>query len=263
MEYTTALLIIATLLGGIVGSFLNVVILRLPKEDASIIFPASHCPQCETPLQWFENIPILSYCLLGGKCRTCKVHISWQYPLIELLMALLSAALIYRFGVTFDFFAYFLLCATLLVVIVIDIHHQIIPDTISLPGIAIGFLFSLFSDSLAWSDSLIGIITGGGILYAIAWGYFMLRKQDGMGGGDIKLLAMLGAWLGWQALPFIIFVSSLTGAIIGIIALRIQDENRNTRIPFGPFLSVAAILYLFFSHEIQHYFQLYMAGQWP
>lgn len=263
MEYTTALLIIATLFGGIVGSFLNVVILRLPQQDASIIFPASHCPQCKTTLRWFENIPIISYCLLGGKCRTCKIHISSMYPLVELLMALLSAALIYRFGVTFEFFAYFLLSASLIVVIFIDLHHQIIPDTISLPGIIIGFLFSLLSSDLTWTDSLIGILAGGGILYAIAWGYYIIRKQDGMGGGDIKLLAMLGAWLGWQSLPFIIFFSSLTGAIIGIIALRMQDEDNNTRIPFGPFLSITAILYLFFSQEIQHYFHLYITGQWP
>ena len=263
MEFMTALLIIATIFGGIVGSFLNVVILRLPKEDASIVFPASHCPKCSTPLAWFENIPILSYCVLRGKCRTCNVHISLQYPLVELCMALLSGALINKFGLSFEFFAYFLLCASLLSVIFIDLQHQIIPDSISLPGIIIGFLFSLVSSQLTWTDSLIGILAGGGVLYAIAWGYFILRKQDGMGGGDIKLLAMLGAWLGWQSLPFIIFVSSLVGAIIGIIALRMQGSESNTRIPFGPFLSISAIVYLFFANEIQYFFHLYLTGQWP
>ena len=263
MEYTTALLIIAIVLGGIVGSFLNVVILRLPQEDASVVFPASHCPKCHTPLAWFENIPLLSYCVLRGKCRTCKVHISWQYPLVELSMALLSGALMYTFGPSFEFCAYFLFCASLLSVIFIDIQHQIIPDSISKPGIILGVLFSLFSTQLTWVDSIIGVIAGGGVLYAIAWGYFILRRQDGMGGGDIKLLAMLGAWLGWQSLPFIIFVSSFVGAIIGIIALRLKGNDSSTRIPFGPFLSVSAIVYLFFATEIQYFFHLYLTGQWP
>ena len=263
MEYTTALLIIAIVFGGIVGSFLNVVILRLPEEDASVVFPASHCPKCLTPLRWFENIPLLSYCVLLGQCRTCKTHISLQYPIVELCMGLLSGALMYTFGPTLDFLAYFLFCASLLSVIFIDIQHQIIPDSISLPGIVLGVLFSLFSPQLGWTDSIIGVIAGGGVLYGIAWIYFILRKVDGMGGGDIKLLAMLGAWLGWQSLPFIIFTSSVVGSIIGIIALLLQGKESSTRIPFGPFLSISALLYLFFGGEIQYFFHLYLTGQWP
>lgn len=263
MDYTTAILIFATIFGALVGSFLNVVILRLPKEGASVVFPASHCPKCNTNLHWFENIPIISWIFLRGRCRTCKVAISIQYPLVELTMALLSCFLITQFNISLAFAGYFLFSAALLTIIVIDFYHQIIPDVISLPGIVLGFAFSFINPSVYWLDSLIGFIVGGGFLYAIAWAYYLLRKQEGMGGGDIKLLAMLGAWLGYQSLLFIVFFSSLSGAIIGIIVLKMQKNDSNTRIPFGPFLSIAALVYLFWSIEIQHYFTLYTTGQWP
>lgn len=257
------LIVFALLLGAIVGSFLNVVILRLPDPDKSVVFPASHCPKCSTPLNWYENIPILSYIFLRGKCKHCGVSISLQYPGVEFVMALLSAALLYRFNLSLAFAAFFVFSAALLVIIVIDIHHQIIPDKISLPGIVAGFLFSLFSDTVTWQSSLIGLLVGGGVLYAVAMFYFMLRKIDGMGGGDIKLLAMIGAWLGWQSLPFVIFVSSLSGSVIGLIAMAYQKKGGHTRIPFGPFLSIAALLFLFFSESILYYFQLYLRGDWP
>ncbi|MFH0784800.1 MAG: prepilin peptidase [Pseudomonadota bacterium] len=257
------LLIIAFLFGAIVGSFLNVVILRLPEENQSIVFPASHCPQCSSPLSWFENIPILSYIFLRGKCGHCNKSISLQYPLVELLMAIVTVALVHRFQVSLVTVGYFFFSAALLVIIFIDIRLQIIPDTISLPGIVLGFLFSLVSDTVTWQSSLIGLLAGGGVLYAVALTYALLRKIDGMGGGDIKLLAMIGAWLGWQALPFVIFMSSATGAIIGIIAMRRQNKGGQTRIPFGPFLSLAALLYIFFSESILYYYTLYLNGQWP
>ncbi len=257
------LFIAAALFGAVVGSFLNVVILRLPHDDQSIIFPASHCPQCNTSLAWYENIPILSFIVLRGKCRHCRTSISIQYPVVEILMAMLSAGLYYRFGLTVTAAGYFLFCAALLVIIFIDIHHQIIPDVISLPGIIAGFLFSLVSDTVTWQSSLIGLFFGGGVLYAVALSYALLRKIDGMGGGDIKLLAMIGAWLGWQSLPFVILVSSATGSIAGLIAMRSQKKGGQTRIPFGPFLSLAALLYTFFSREILYFYHLYATGQWP
>jgi leader peptidase (prepilin peptidase) / N-methyltransferase len=256
-------LVIAAIFGAIVGSFLNVVILRLPKEEASIVFPASHCPQCMTPLAWYENIPVLSYLVQYGKCRHCKISISLQYPVVELLMAVLTAALVHRFGFSLQTGGFFFLSAALLTIIFIDIHHQIIPDVISLPGILIGFCFSFFNQQISWLDSLLGILLGGGVLYAIAMAYYFWRKQDGMGGGDIKLLAMLGAFLGWQSLPFIIFASSLSGSVVGIFTLAAKRKDSNTRIPFGPFLSLAALVYLFFSQEILFYFQAYLAGNWP
>lgn len=254
---------IAALFGAIVGSFLNVVILRVPQANASIVYPASHCPKCKTQLSWYENIPVLSYIVQYGRCRHCKTSISLQYPVVELFMSLLTMALVYRFGLIPVTGAYFIFSAALLTIIFIDIHHQIIPDVISLPGIVLGFFCSFFNPYVTWLDSLIGLVVGGGILYAIAFFYYILRKQEGMGGGDIKLLAMLGAFLGWQSLPFIIFFSSITGSIVGISAMVLQKKGSNTRIPFGPFLSIAALVFLFFSQEISLYFQLYLSGQWP
>lgn len=257
------LVVIAGIFGALIGSFLNVVILRLPDHNQSIAYPASHCPRCSSPLHWFENIPIISYLLLRGKCSHCKVPISVQYPLVEIVMALLAAALMYTFQLSIVTAGYFLFSAALLAIIVIDIHHQIIPDVISLPGIILGVLFALVSPTVTWQSSLIGMLVGGGVLYAIAFLYFLLRKVDGMGGGDIKLLAMIGAWLGWQSLPFVIFASSLSGTLVGIIAMFYQKKGGRTRIPFGPFLSIAALVYTFYSKNILYFFNLYLTGQWP
>lgn len=257
------ILIFAGLFGAIIGSFLNVVILRLPEEGSSIAYPSSHCPQCKTALSWYENIPVFSYLVQFGKCRHCKTSISIQYPVVEILMALLTSALVNRFGLSLQTGGFFLFSAALLTVVFIDLQHQIIPDIISLPGIVVGFLFSFFNLQISWLDSLLGIVLGGGVLYGIAMAYYLWRKQDGMGGGDIKLLAMLGAFLGWQSLPFIIFASSLSGSLVGIITLIVKRKGSNTRIPFGPFLSLAALIYLFFSKEILFYFQAYLTGDWP
>jgi leader peptidase (prepilin peptidase)/N-methyltransferase len=258
MDIILLVLITAFFFGAIVGSFLNVVILRLPNEGESVVFPASHCTSCMADLHWYENIPILSFLLLRGKCSHCKAKISFQYPVVELSMAILSAALVQQFGLTTTTAGYFLFCAALLVIIWIDVRHQIIPDLISLPGIIIGFLFSFICPVLYWMDSLFGILAGGGILYAIACLYFLWRKVDGMGGGDIKLLAMIGAFLGWQALPFVILASSLSGTVVGLLAMIKQKKGGQTRIPFGPFLSVAALAYLFFQEEIFLLYELYL-----
>ncbi len=250
--------IFAFLFGTVIGSFLNVVIFRLPDKKQSIVFPASNCPQCHTPLHWYENIPVFSYLVLRGKCRTCKEKISIQYPLVELSMGLLAAALFQKFGPCLDFFFYFVFCAALLVIIFIDIHHQIIPDVITLPGIAIGFIGAFFYPIISWQQSALGILLGGGILYGIAFAYYLLAKRDGMGGGDIKLLAMIGAFLGWQSLLFIIFTGSLLGSVIGIGTMVKQKKGGRTRIPFGPFLSIAALCWLFFQPYILKLWQLYL-----
>ncbi|MCI5146629.1 MAG: prepilin peptidase [Candidatus Electrothrix sp. AR3] len=245
----TLYFIYSFIFGALVGSFLNVVIYRLP-EDESVVFPASHCPKCGTDLHWYENIPILSYLALQGKCRTCKVKISLQYPIVEFCMAVLSLALYNQFGFSFALFFYFLFLAALLVIIFIDIHLQIIPDSISLPGIIIGFIGSFFNPLVTWQEAGLGLLIGGGILYGIALGYSLLAGREGMGGGDIKLLAMIGAFLGWQSLLYVVFFSSLTGSIVGIAAMFQQKKGGQTRIPFGPFLSLAAISWLFFQKEI-------------
>ncbi len=255
--------IFTAIFGSIIGSFLNVVILRLPQDDSSIVFPASHCPKCQSPLSWYENIPVLSYLVLRGRCGYCDVPISIQYPIVDILTSLLAVAVCYRFDFPIQAGGYFIFGAALLVIIVIDIHHQIIPDVISLPGIILGVLFSFYNSYTTWQSSLIGLLLGGGVLYLVAFLYLLLRKQEGMGGGDIKLLAMLGAWLGWQSLPFIIFFSSATGSIVGLIAMIQQKKGGQTRIPFGPFLSGAALIYIFYSEKILYFFSLYLSGEWP
>jgi len=253
----TIIIVFSIILGASVGSFLNVVILRLPEEDSSIVFPASRCPKCLQVIKWYDNIPILSFILLKQKCRNCATPISWQYPLVELTMALLSVALLFKFGFTFAMPIYFVFTAALLVVIVIDFYHKIIPDVISLPGIVIGFLCSFFNPVVTWQQSGIGLLIGGGVLYAIAAGYYLFTKREGMGGGDIKLLAMIGAFLGWQSLPFVVFGSSIIGAVVGIGAMAKQKKGGKTMIPYGPFLSIAALLYMFYRELINYYLVLY------
>jgi leader peptidase (prepilin peptidase)/N-methyltransferase len=254
----TYFIISAFIFGLLVGSFLNVVILRLPHADKSIVFPASHCPRCNEPLRWYDNIPLISFVLLGGRCRYCKASISWQYPLVELTMGLLSVALFQKFYLSISFAIYFVFVAALLAVIVIDYYHQIIPDLISLPGIVLGFAVSFFNPFVTWQDSGIGILAGGGFLYAIALGYYLVTRREGMGGGDIKLLGMIGSFLGWQSLPFVVFGSSLIGAVVGIGAMIHQKKGGKTVIPYGPFLSVAAIIYLFFQSEITYLMYIYL-----
>ncbi len=249
----------AFVFGSIIGSFLNVVILRLPDPDTSIVFPPSHCPKCKERLNWFENIPILSYLVLRGKCGHCRVPISLQYPVVELLTGLLAVAVIAAFGLSLTAAGYFVFCAALVTIIWIDLHHQIIPDVISIPGIILGFCFSFISTFISWQDSLIGLLAGGGIFYAISYSYYLLRRQEGLGGGDIKLLAMLGAFLGWQSLIFIIFASSVTGTVAGLLAMRSQKKGGATRIPFGPFLAIAGLFYLFFRPLVQDLFIWYLS----
>lgn len=253
----------AAVFGAVVGSFLNVVILRLPSEGESIMFPASHCPGCQRPLHWYENIPVLSYLALRGRCRSCQMRISPQYPLVEVALAALSAALAARFGLSFAVGYYFVFVAALLVIIFIDIHHQIIPDVISLPGIVLGFAGSFGHDLVSWQQSGLGILLGGGLLYAVALGYFALTRRDGMGGGDIKLLAMIGAFLGWQSLPYVLFSSSLTGSLVGLLAMVRQGRGGQTRIPFGPFLAFGALSYLFFQADILALWQAYLGRVGP
>lgn len=231
------------------GSFLNVCIYRLPKDE-SIVFPSSRCPYCHNQIRWFDNIPIVSYLLLDGKCRSCQTKISLQYPLVELLNGLLSLALFLRFGPTLSFSVLFIFCSALVVITFIDIEHQIIPDEISLPGIVVGFVFSFFLNGHGWLNSLLGILLGGGSLLLVAYGYHWLTGKEGMGGGDIKLLAMMGAFLGWVSIPFIIFASSLVGSVVGISMMLIQKKDSKLAIPFGPYLAFGALLYIFYGHRL-------------
>jgi len=241
--------IFSFLLGAVVGSFLNVCIYRLPAGE-SVISPPSRCPACGGRIRPRHNIPILGWLILGGKCRDCGAPISPRYPLVELLNGLLTLALFLKFGPSPTFLVLFVFCSALVAITFIDLDHQIIPDVISLPGIAVGFACSFFLPWLGWKGSLIGIVAGGGSLLAVAWLYGVLTKKEGMGGGDIKLLAMMGAFLGWRSVPFIIFVSSLIGSVVGVTLMLVQKKDGKLAIPFGPFLAAGAVLYIFFGKAI-------------
>ncbi|SDE18063.1 prepilin peptidase [Desulfuromonas thiophila] len=235
--------------GAVIGSFLNVCIYRLPL-GRSVVRPASHCPHCQTPLRWYHNIPLLSFVFLRGRCAFCHAPLSWRYPLVELTNALLYLAVFALFGWQPATLVYGLFVSSLLVVSLIDLDHQIIPDRISLPGVLVGFLASLAIPWLSWQASLVGILLGGGSLYLVAAGYSLLTGKEGMGGGDIKLLAMIGAFLGWRAVFPVIFFSSLLGTLVGIPLMLLRRQDSRLAIPFGPFLSLAAIIYLFYGQQL-------------
>jgi len=237
------------LLSCCIGSFLNVCIYRLPLS-LSIVSPRSFCPHCQAAIRAYDNIPLLSYLLLRGKCRNCGAKIPWRYPLVEALTGGVGLALFLKFGFTFAFFSSFGLSAALIVIAFIDLDHRIIPDLVSLPGIFIGFLLALFGPSLTVKDSLIGLLAGGGSLYVVALVYEALTKREGMGGGDVKLLAMIGAWLGWKAILFTLFFASLSGTLIGGGVMLIHKQGRHYAIPFGPFLAFSALAYVFFGPEL-------------
>ena len=235
--------------GLVTGSFLNVCICRIPKNE-SVVFPPSHCPHCNYRIRWYDNIPLVSYLLLRGRCRGCGAHISLIYPLVEFLNGLLTLALFWCFGFSLSFAALFLFCCALMVITFIDMEHQIIPDGISLSGIVAGFLFSFFLPQHTWLGSLLGILLGGGSLLLVASCYQWLTGKEGMGGGDIKLLAMMGAFLGWEAVLFIIFASSLVGSVVGVSMMLIQKKDSKLAIPFGPYLAFGAVLYIFYGGQL-------------
>ena len=250
--------VIVFCMGAIVGSFLNVCIFRLP-EGESVIFPASHCRFCQKPIAWFDNIPAFSFLRLKGKCRHCGQRISWQYFAVEVFTAGLFTFFFATLGLNPIGVVYLILALALLVETVIDWRHQIIPDAITLPGILLGFLASFLfpalhgqtSKILGLAGSFAGAFLGGGILYICGTLAEKILKKEAMGGGDVKLLAMIGSILGWQGVLWIVFVSSFLGSAAGLyLRFRRGDE----RIPFGPFLAAAAYLYLFFGTKtIQMY----------
>jgi leader peptidase (prepilin peptidase)/N-methyltransferase len=239
--------------GAAVGSFLNVCISRLP-EGQSIISPASRCPKCLHPIRFYDNIPLISYLLLLGRCRDCRERISPRYPLIEFLTGMIALLLFWKFGLTLKYLFSFIFTCSLIVITFIDIDHQIIPDVMTLPGIPIFFLVAVFFMDLPVSEAALGILIGGGCLYLVAFSYELITKREGMGGGDIKLLAMLGAFLGWKSLLFILLVSSLLGAVVGITVMVAGGKDMKYAVPFGPFLSVAAITYIFFGSYVMSLF---------
>ena len=248
--------IMAFIFGTCIGSFLNVCIYRIPAA-LSIVHPGSSCPRCKTMIPFYDNIPILSYLLLMGKCRSCGASIALRYPFVELLGGLFALACTLSFGPTIHGLVVFVFIATLTVVTFIDLDHRIIPDSISLPGIPLFFLAALAVPTVTWRASAIGIVAGGGSLFAVAWVYQLITGREGMGGGDIKLLAMIGAMIGWQGILFTLFAASAIGTIVGLLAMIRSGKGMKLAIPFGPFLAMGAIIYVFFGEAlILWYFNL-------
>lgn len=259
MPETIILLILPFLFGAVIGSFLNVCIYRLPL-GASVVSPPSSCPVCSSRIPFYLNIPVLSYIILGGRCSSCKAPFSARYPAVEALTGFLSVFTFMKFGPTPDFLIYFAFICALIVITFIDLDIQIIPNVISLPGIALGFAASFALSGLTVQDSAIGIAAGGGLLYLVAAGYRIATGQDGMGGGDIKLLAMIGAFLGWKGVLLTVFLSSFAGAAIGGVLMLAFGKNSKHAIPFGPFLALGAVIYLFFGEGIVAWYMTRASG---
>lgn len=233
-------LVVAGLFGLITGSFLNVVIYRLPRGK-SVVWPASACGACGRELRWFENIPIVSWVVLGAKCARCKAPISVQYPLVEATTALLFVLVTWLTPAGPLLAARLIFVCGLVVLFGIDLEHQILPNSITLPGVAAGLIFSLAGPP-GLRDSVIGVLLGGGVLYAIAAGYYLWRREEGLGMGDVKMLAMIGAFLGWQAVLLTLVLASLSGAVIGVAMMALQRGTMKYALPFGTFLALGALV---------------------
>jgi leader peptidase (prepilin peptidase) / N-methyltransferase len=232
------------LLGLILGSFYNVCIYRLPREE-SIVWPGSHCPICRHPLSILDNLPLVSFLLLKRTCRYCHGPISYQYPLVEAVSGLGTVLIGWKFGLSWLFPQALLLFGLLLIISVIDLFHRIIPNVLTYPGIVVGWIFSWLIGLPGWQSSLIGIGVGGGLLWLLAFGYERLAHKEGLGGGDIKLLAMIGAFQGWPGVLISVFMGSFIGTLVGLPVV-IWKKDRSYQIPFGPFLSLGSLIGLFF-----------------
>jgi leader peptidase (prepilin peptidase) / N-methyltransferase len=232
--------IFAGLFGAVIGSFLNVCIYRLPR-GRSIVWPASACPSCARQLAWYENVPVVSWLVLSGRCRTCRASISSAYPIVEALTGAMFAAAWWYFGPGWLLTSRLILGCALIVLFAIDLEHQLLPNVITVPGIVAGFALS-FLTGLGWSSSLIGIVLGGGILLAIAEAYYRVRHEEGLGMGDVKMLAMIGAFLGWPATLMTLMMGSVAGSIVGMLIIALRRGDMKYALPFGTFLAMGAAL---------------------
>ncbi|WP_437882490.1 prepilin peptidase [Pseudomonas sp. LRF_L74] len=260
------------ILGLLIGSFLNVVIHRLPKmmqrdwqaqareilelpeepkgETYNLVLPHSCCPHCQHEIRAWENVPVISYLLLRGRCSGCKARISKRYPLVELSCGLLSAYVAYHFGFGWQTGAALLLTWGLLAMSLIDVDHQLLPDALVLPLLWLGLIVNHFGLFATPADALWGAVAGYLSLWSVYWLFKLLTGKEGMGYGDFKLLALLGAWGGWQVLPLTILLSSLVGAVLGVIMLRLRNAETSTPIPFGPYLAIAGWIALLWGDQI-------------
>ena len=248
---------VAFVFGLIVGSFLNVVIHRLPRGE-SVVSGRSKCPACGGKIAWYDNVPLLSYVLLRARCRRCGAAISARYPAVELLTGLIGGLAVGFVGVTAEAVFAFVFFALLLAITLIDWSHRIIPDSLSLGGTAFGLIGAAAFLDIAFSDSLIGAVLGGGILYLVAVGYRAVRKTEGMGGGDVKLMAMIGAFVGWRMVFPVLMLASLGGALYGLYLMR-RGASARAAIAFGSFLAPsAALVYVFGADLLRAYFDFFL-----
>ena len=249
-------LVLTAVLGVCVGCFLNVCIYRVPRGQ-SLVSPPSRCPNCERRLRWYDNIPVLSWAVLRGRCSRCQAPISVLYPIVEVTTALLWLLIAVFTPPGWLLASRLVLVTALIVLFMIDLEHQLLPDVITLPGIVVGFAFSFLS-GLGPVDSLIGILVGGGVLYGIAAGYYLLRKEEGMGMGDVKMLAMVGAFLGWRAVLLTLVLSSFAGAVIGVLIIAWNRGDMKYALPFGTFLALGTLIAMLAGEDLlAWYFAFY------
>jgi leader peptidase (prepilin peptidase)/N-methyltransferase len=244
----------AAAFGALVGSFLNVCIYRLPRGE-SILWPGSHCPACAAPIAWYDNIPLLGYLSLFGRCRSCRSDIPIRYPVVEAANAAGYVIILAAFGLTWTAVLYCILFSALLVVTGTDLTHKIIPNVVTVPGILVGLLGAATVLPTGLVNALLGIAVGGGILWTLAWASPYLFGKEGMGGGDIKLLAMIGAFLGWKPALLTIMIGSLSGSVIGVSLMAFGVMKRDEYIPFGPFLVLGALVSMFFAQPLLNWYQ--------
>ena len=233
-----AMTITATLFGAAIGSFLNVVIYRLPI-GRSVMYPPSACPTCRRALLWYENIPIVSWLALRGRCRTCATPIGVQYPIVEALTAALFGTAMWYYGPGALLASRLVFGCSLIALFAIDLEHHLLPNAITLPGIVVGFVFSFFTEP-GWLSSLVGIVVGGGVLFGVAEAYFRVRKEEGLGMGDVKMLAMVGAFLGWKLALVTLMMASIAGSVVGVALIVTKRGGMKYALPFGTFLALGA-----------------------
>ena len=241
--------VIVMIFGTFLGSFLNVCIYRIPRHE-SIVWPSSRCPACAAHIAPYDNVPLVSFAVLRGRCRSCQARISLRYPLVEMANGLGYVFILARFGLGWPAAIYAALFSALLVITFIDLDHQIVPDVITLPGIPLGLLCAATVLPVGLLNSVLGLLLGGGLLWVLAWASPYLFGKEGMGGGDIKLLAMIGAFLGWRPTLLTLMVAALVGSVVGIGLISLKLLRRDQYIPFGPFLALGALISLFYYREI-------------
>jgi leader peptidase (prepilin peptidase)/N-methyltransferase len=272
---TTLIGVFAFLFGLIIGSFLNVCIVRIP-ERKSIVMPASACPKCGTPIRPYDNIPVLSYVFLGGKCRSCKTKISPIYPLVEMLTGLLFLGSYLAFGPSLEALKWAAFSAVMVVLVFTDLRERILPDVVNFTGLAFGLVLSLFTKPadgtalwlanrvfdfpppqpvISLVDAVLGALLGGGLLWVVSEAYFRLRKREGMGLGDVKMMLMVGAFLGPKRTLLTIFAGSVLGSVIGVAYILGRRKGSNYELPFGTFLGMAALLAAFFGTQVVNWYQ--------